>query len=269
MASEVMTLREHLDELRKRLFIVLLFVVLAMVVAFVFRNQIFDILLEPGFGDLDEKPIATEVLETVGVTFKITLMVAFVATLPVVLYQLIMFASPGLTRRERWYLLLFLPAVLIAFGAGVAFGYYVLFPPAFNFLFNFGAENGNAEIRISSYVNVITSLMFWMGVVFQIPLVLFALGRLGVVTPRWLSRFRRFAVLLAFVAAAIITPTFDPVNQTLVAVPIIILYELGILLARVGQWLRRRSRPNQHQEGLVRRMVGKAKFWRWFKRGGG
>ena len=268
MAPGAMTLREHLDELRRRLIIVVAFIIVALIAAFAFRNQLFDFLLEPGFGDLDEKPIAIEVLETVGVTFKVTLLAAFVAALPVALYQLIMFVSPGLTRRERLYLFMFMPGVLIAFGLGAAFAYYVLFPPAFAFLFNFGAENVNPEIRISSYINVVASLMFWMGVVFQIPIVLFALGRLGVVTPRWLSRFRRFAILLAFIAAAIITPTFDPVNQTLVAVPIIVLYEFGILLARIGQRLRRRSENPAPGPGLLRRFCNRLKFWRWFRRGG-
>ncbi|MCY4582073.1 MAG: twin-arginine translocase subunit TatC [Chloroflexi bacterium] len=262
MARE-MTLREHLDELRRRLVIVVVFVILAMVAAFVFRDPIIEFLLEPGFADLDEKPIATEVLETVSVTFKVTLLVAFAASLPVVLYQVIMFASPGLTARERLYIFLFLPGVLIAFGAGVAFGYYVLFPPAFYFLFNFGAENVNPEIRIASYVNVLTSLMFWMGVVFQIPLVLFGLGRLGVVSSRWLLRRWRFAVLLAFVAAAMITPTFDPVNQTLVAVPIIVLYLFGILLARFGERLRRGKREKAASgPGLLRRAGRRLAFWR-------
>ena len=263
MASKEMTLREHLEELRRRLIIVVVFVILAMIVAFVFRNPILAFLLEPGFSQLDEKPIATEVLETVGVTFKVTLLVAFAASLPVVLYHVIMFASPGLTTRERLYVFLFLPGVLIAFAAGVAFGYYVLFPPAFYFLFNFGSENVNPEIRIASYVNVITSLMFWMGVVFQIPLVLFALGRLGVVSSGWLMRRWRFAVLLAFVAAAMITPTFDPVNQTLVAVPIIVLYLFGILLARLGERLRRGTRAKEERgPGLLRRVGRRLAFWR-------
>ena len=263
-----MTLREHLDELRKRLMFSLAFLVLAMVAAFIFRDQAIDFLLEPGFGPLDKRPIATEVLETVGVTFKVSLMVGFVASLPVILYQVIMFVSPGLTGREKLYLFMFLPGVLIAFGGGVAFGYYVLFPPAFDFLFHFGAANVDAEIRIASYMNVITSLMFWMGVVFQIPLVMFALARLGVVTPRWLGRFRRIAVVLAFVAAAMITPTFDPVNQTLVAVPIIVLYELGILLARLGQRLRRRKEPKPVRARWFRRLGRtlrahrKLRFWR-------
>ena len=263
MAEREMTLRDHLEELRRRLFIVLAFVVLSTAAAFFFRERLFDFLLAPGFGDLDEQPIATEVLETVGVTFKVALMAAFAVSLPVALYQAIRFASPGLTRRERLYAFLFLPAVLGSFAAGVAFGYYVLFPPAFAFLFNFAADVVNPEIRISSYINVITSLMFWMGVVFQIPVALFALGRLGVVSPRWLARRWRYAVLLAFVLAAIITPTFDPVNQTLVAAPIIALYLIGILLARLGERLRRGAQARREPgPGLLRRACRKLAFWR-------
>mgnify|MGYP001217861324 CR=1 FL=1 len=234
-----MTLREHLDELRKRLMFSVIFLVIAVVVAFMFRNFLLELILAPGYGDSGDRPIATEVLETVSVIFKVTLMAAFVVSLPVILYQIIMFISPGLTGRERAYLFIMLPAVLLAFAGGTAFAYFVLFPPAFEFLSEFGVEHVDPEIRISSYVSVIVSLMFWMGVVFQIPIVLFTLARFGVVTPRFLARFRRYAIVLAFVAAAIITPTFDPVNQVLVAVPIIILYEIGIVLARLGQRLTR------------------------------
>jgi sec-independent protein translocase protein TatC len=226
-------------------------------------------LLEPGYGGSDDRPIATEVLETVGVIFKVTLMTGFVAALPVILYQVIMFISPGLTGRERAYLYVLLPAVLVAFAGGACFAYFVLFPPAFQFLSEFGIEHVNPEIRISSYVGVIVSLMFWMGVVFQIPLVLFALARFGIVTPRLLSRFRRFAIVLAFIAAAIITPTFDPVNQVLVAVPIIILYELGIILSRVGQRLRKgaaESDARTGRKGRIAKLFGPLrvfKLWRW------
>ena len=236
-----MSLREHLDELRRRLIWVVLFVILSMVIAFVFRDQILSFLLEPGFSKLGERPIATEVLEVVGVTFKVTFMVGLVVSLPVVIYQIVRFVSPGLTKREKVYLLFFIPVILIAFIAGAAFAYYVLFPPAFEFLFNFGTDNVDPEIRVSSYINVVISLMFWMGTVFQIPLVMFILARVGVVTPKWLGRFRKYAVVLAFIAAAIITPTFDPINQTLVAVPIIVLYEIGILMARIGRRLKQRK----------------------------
>jgi sec-independent protein translocase protein TatC len=278
MASEAMTLRDHLDELRKRLMFTVVFLVLTVISAFLFRDLLLEFLLEPGYGSTDDRPIATEVRETVGVIFKVTLMTGFVAALPVILYQVIMFISPGLTRRERAYLYVLLPAVLVAFASGAAFAYFVLFPPAFQFLSEFGIEHVNPEIRISSYVGVIVSLMFWMGVVFQIPLVLFTLARFGVVTPRLLSQFRRFAIVLAFIAAAIITPTFDPVNQVLVAVPIIILYELGIILARMGQRLRKGAAASDARIGRRGRLARLSaalhicKFWRWpsrfWKRGG-
>ena len=247
VGSREMTLKEHLDELRRRLIVTSVFLIIGVITAFVFRNTILRFLMEPGFGDLGSRPIATEVLETVGVTMKVTFMVGFVATLPILLYHLIMFAGPGLTKKEKLYVFLLMPGVLLAFAVGAAFAYYVLFPPAFSFLFTFGAENVDANIRISSYVNVVISLMFWMGMAFQLPLIMFMLARLGLVTPRWLGRFRRFAIVLAFIAAAIITPTFDPVNQTLVAVPIIVLYEFGILLARIGRRLRGRT-PQREME---------------------
>jgi sec-independent protein translocase protein TatC len=265
VASEGMTLREHLDELRKRLMFISLFLVIGVVAAFVFRDYIMEFLLEPGgFDERGEKPIATEVLETVSVMFKVSFMVGFVASLPVILYQLVRFVSPGLTGREKAYLYLFLPGVLVAFAGGAAFAYLVLLPPALEFLFEFGGGIVDPETRISSYISVVTALMFWMGVVFQLPLVLFALARFGIVTPRFLSRFRRFAIVLAFIAAAIITPTFDPVNQTLVAVPIIILYEIGIVLARIGHRLRQGVTPKQERgPGLVRRTGRRLAFWRW------
>ncbi|MCE2469261.1 MAG: twin-arginine translocase subunit TatC, partial [Dehalococcoidia bacterium] len=200
--AEAMTLREHLDELRRRLIIASVFVALATIAAFVFRDPILAFLLEPGFGQRAEKPIATEVLEVVGVTFKVTLMAGFAAALPVVLYQAVRFVSPGLTGRERAYLVILIPGVLLAFAAGAAFAYYVLLPPALAFLFEFGSANVDPEIRVASYVNVVTSLMFWMGVMFQLPIAMFLLARLGVVSPQWLGRFRRYAVVLAFVAAA-------------------------------------------------------------------
>lgn len=237
-----MTLRDHLNELRKRLFIVVIAVVLASIAAFVYREYVMDFLLAPahGFGGApDNKPIYTEPAEMIGVTIKVSLMAGFVVALPIVLYQVIMFVSPGLTRREKTYLFAFLPGLLVAFGLGVAFGYYVMFPPALSFLFSFGTETATPQIRIAPYINLITSLLFWVGIVFELPLVMFLLARLGVVNSRWLARYRRHAVVVAFIAGAIITPTPDPFNQALVAVPIMVLYEVGIWLAKLAERLRR------------------------------
>ena len=143
-----------------------------------------------------------------------------------------MFVAPGLTSRERRYLLAFLPGAMIAFGAGVAFAYFVMTPPALHFLLTFGDDVATPMIRVSNIVNLMVRLLFWMGLAFETPLVIYLLAQLGIVNARMLARFRRYWVVVAFIMAAIITPTFDPVNQALVAVPLLALYELGVLLAK-------------------------------------
>ena len=149
-----------------------------------------------------------------------------------------MFVAPGLTGRERRYLLLFLPMALFAFACGVAFCYFVLIPPALRFLLGF-SDVAQPLIRISNFVNLMVRLLFWMGVAFETPLIMYMLAQLGIVSARQLSRFRRVWVVLAFLLGAIITPTFDPVNQTLVAGPLLVLYELGVLLAKLAGRSRR------------------------------
>ena len=126
-----------------------------------------------------------------------------------------MFVAPGLTPKERRYLLAFLPGALVCFAAGLAFGYFVLTPPALHFLLTFGDDVAVPLIKISNIVNLMVRLLFWMGLAFETPLVMYLLALLGIVNVRKLSRFRRFWVVIAFILAAIITPTFDPVNQAL------------------------------------------------------
>ena len=139
--------------------------------------------------------------------------------MPFVLYQIVRFVSPGLNPSERRYLYALMPAVVVAFILGAAFGYRVLFPPAIHFLLSFGNEIATPYIRIGNYVSLMISLLLWMGVVFETPIVLFFLSRIGIVSPQQLGRQRRYAVVVAFILGALITPTFDPINQTLVAPP--------------------------------------------------
>tara|TARA_B100000949_G_scaffold214691_1_gene210401 strand:- start:466 stop:1167 length:702 start_codon:yes stop_codon:yes gene_type:complete len=213
-------------------------------VAFAFHQQILTLLMEPaqGFAGIpNEKPVYTELTEFIGAAMKASLLVGLFASLPIVLYQLVMFVSPGLSPTEKRYLYSLLPLSLLVFLVGAAFGYRVLFPPMVRFLLSFGSDVATPYIRIGSYVNLMLSLLFWMGVVFETPLVMFFLSKIGVVTAQSLARFRRYAIVIAFILGAIITPTLDPINQALVAVPIILLYEVGILLARVGGRGRKRA----------------------------
>ena len=228
--------QSHLLELRKRLMISALAVVATTIVAFVFHRWIIDFLLRPA--DALNEPgrlVFIDVLEPFGVAMKVSIVTGIVLALPIVLSQIILFVSPGLTSREKRYLYAFLPAVLLAFAAGAAFGYLVLIPPAINFLINFGGEIAEPTVRISSYINLMTMLLFWMGIVFETPLVMLILARFGVVSAAGFARWRRHWIVVAFILGALITPTFDPINQSLVAIPLIILYEVGILLSKLAR----------------------------------
>ena len=234
------TLGEHLDELRKRLFIAAVAMTVGAVIAFVFHRDILEVLKGPAgryLSDPGASLIYTDLTENLGISMKISLMGGFVLALPVVVYELIMFIAPGLTPRERRYLLLFLPGVTVSFVAGVLFGYFVLLPPALRFLLTFNTDIATPMIRVGSYVNLVIRLLFWLGVVFETPVLMYLLAKLRLVSHKSFARRRRIAVVAAFVLGALITPTFDPINQTLVALPIIALYETGIWLA----WLARRG----------------------------
>jgi sec-independent protein translocase protein TatC len=144
-----------------------------------------------------------------------------------------MFASPALTRKEKKYVYIILPWVAFMFLGGVVFGYFVLIPPATRFLTSFGADIATPEIRVGNYVAVVSRLLLSIGVVFEMPVITTFLARLGVLNPKWLSDHRKVGIISAFILAALITPTFDPINQSLVAVPLIVLYEMSIWLARL------------------------------------
>ena len=238
MKEKRLAIGEHLVELRRRLTWSAFAVLLTTGAAFIFHEQILTLLMEPaqGFANMpNEKPIYTELTEFLGIAMKTSLLVGLFAALPFVLYQAVMFVAPGLSPRERVYLYTLLPVSVVVFLAGAAFGYRILFPPAVRFLLGFGSDIATPFIRIGNYVNLMISLLFWMGIVFETPVVLFFLSKIGIVTPEFLARQRRYAVIVAFILGAIITPTFDPINQSLVALPIIVLYEVGIWLAKLAR----------------------------------
>ncbi|MCY3542640.1 MAG: twin-arginine translocase subunit TatC [Chloroflexi bacterium] len=240
--------QDHITELRRRVMYSAIAILITTVIAFIFHEQVLTLLMQPaqGFTNIPSgKPIYTDLTEFISTAMKASLLVGLLTALPFVLYQMVMFVAPGLSPSERRYLYALLPAVVLAFILGAAFGYRVLFPPAIHFLLSFGSDIATPYIRIGSYVSLMISLLFWMGVVFETPIVLFFLSRIGVVSPEQLGRQRRYAIVVAFILGALITPTFDPINQTLVALPIIVLYEVGIWLAKIGARQRSRQRANE------------------------
>ena len=241
MRSREQTLLQHLSELRRRVFICVVAVLAGSDVSFVFFEEIVEILGEPardlGLGTGGEL-IYTEVTELLTTAIKVSFVSGLILASPIIVSQGVMFVAPGLTRQEKRYLFGFMPVVILAFAGGVAFAYYILTPPALHFLLTFGGDIATPLIRISNIINLMIRLLFWMGLAFETPLVMFLLASLGIASASSLGRFRRYWVVVAFILAAMITPTVDPVNQALVAGPLLVLYELGILLA----WLAGRSR---------------------------
>ncbi len=181
------------------------------------------------------KPIYTELTEYLSAAFKVSLFTGIILSTPIIIYQTVMFAAPALNRTEKVYLWILIPLTLVLFVFGAAFGYWILFPPMIKFLLTFGSEIASPYIKIGNYTNIIISLLFWMGLIFETPLIMFFLSKIGVVNYKVLSRFRRHTIVLAFIVGAIITPTIDPITQSLVALPIIIMYEAGIWLSRLAK----------------------------------
>ncbi len=179
-------------------------------------------------------------LEAIGVAevfvnyMGIALLVGFAIAIPVVVYQLVAFFAPGLTGREKRILYIALPFITELFAAGLAFGWFFTIPAALDFLLNFGTASGIIEVKPTpdNFFSSITRLLLWNGLVFELPAIVYLLARLGLVNAKQLAQTRRYAVVVIVIAAALITPTGDPYNLLLLALPMYVLYELGILLAR-------------------------------------
>ena len=224
------TILSHLLELRSRLVKSLIAVAIASVIAFIFYDWIFYILKLPAGGI---NLVYIEMTEMLGTIMKVCLTAGVILAMPYLVYHGIMFVSPALTQKEKKYVYLILPWIALMFLAGIIFGYFILIPPATRFLIGFGADIAAPQIRVGNYVSLVSRLLLAIGLVFEMPVITTFLARLGVLKPNWLSDHRRVAIVFAFILAAIITPTFDPINQSLVAIPLIVLYEMSIWLAKL------------------------------------
>ena len=225
-----LTVLGHLVELRKRLIRSLIVVAITTLLSFIFAKQIFNILIFPAQGI---NLIFIEMTEMIGTYMRVSLVSGIILAMPYLMYELIMFVSPALTRKEKKYIYLILPWIALMFAAGVVFAYFILIPPATRFLITFGSDIATPQIKIGNYISIVTRLLLAIGLVFEMPVLTTFLARIGIITPKWLSDKRRVAIIFAFILAAIITPTFDPINQSLVAIPLVILYEMSIWLAKL------------------------------------
>lgn len=221
---------EHVGELRKRLLIALLALVAATAVSFAFAPKIIALLALPIGGAQNLTSI--EVTENISVFMQVSLLSGFVLALPVILYQVVAFIIPALSAREARWLFLTIPFVFLLFLAGVAFAYLVMLPAALPFLINF--MDIKTTPRLSNYFSFVANLLFWIGVSFETPLVVFILAKLKLITHKQLFKQWRLAVVIIAVLAAVVTPTPDPVNMGLLMLPLSGLYLLSGLMAFIA-----------------------------------
>lgn len=226
-----MSFLDHLGELRDRLIKAALALVIGTTVGFFLATPVLEFLQLP-YG---EAFVTLGPTDSVVAFFRVSLLVGGIIAIPMITYQLLRFILPGLTPKEVRYLLLALPGVTLLFLLGVVFTWYVLIPPAIGFFENFQPTIFRPQWTADLYLGFVTALLFWMGVAFQTPLIFFVIALLGLVSAKSLMRNWRVAIVGAAVAAALITPTIDPVNMFLVMGPLMTLYLLSIVLVAIGR----------------------------------
>lgn len=226
-----MTLLEHLNELRQRLIRATIALIIGVIFGTLFAQRVLKMIVAP-LGD--QTPIAIAPIEATAVFFKVSIVIGLVIAMPFILYQLFMFVAPGLEPREKRYIFIGAPVAGLSFGAGVVFAALVLLPSALPFLQRFLPGIVEQRYSIDLYISFVGSLLLWAGLVFETPLVMYFLAKLGVITHEGFAQARRAVIIGAAVAAAVVTPTTDPVNMLLIMGPFLLLYELGILLARIA-----------------------------------
>jgi sec-independent protein translocase protein TatC len=224
-----MTLQEHLEELRTRIVYSGIAVTIGFVIGIVLAFPALHLIVRlSGLKVL----YAFSPTESFVTWMKVALYIGIAIAMPVLVYQIVRFLAPGLTRNEKRYLFRAIPFVFIMFVLGVLFAFFVVIPRGLKFLHGFGGGTFEANFRASDVISFYLTLLLWIGIVFELPIVMYLLAKLHVMTVRMMGSVRKYAIILIMIAAAIITPTPDPFNMFLVAAPMYLLYEFGILLAR-------------------------------------
>jgi sec-independent protein translocase protein TatC len=230
---EKMPFTGHLEELRSRLVKSAVAVGVSFVLCYAFKEKIFDFLTAPLVAVMapEDHLIYTNLPEAFFTFLKAAFIASLMLSSPVILYQFWMFLAPGLYEKEKKLFLPILALSILFLAGGALFGYFVVFPIGFKFFLGFANDIIRPMPSMKEYLGLSSKLLLAFGLVFELPLVLTFLARLGIVSAAMLQRFRKYSILLAFVVAAILTPP-DVISQILMAVPLIILYEISIIGAR-------------------------------------
>lgn len=236
-AEEKMPFTDHLQELRTRLMRVLVVVGIGCALCWYFKEQLFQIITRPLFQVLPQNShmIYTGLPEAFFNYMKISFFASLFLTSPYILYQLWKFVSPGLYKSEKKYVIPFLLSSTILFIGGILFGYYLALPPAFGFFMEFSSDFLKPMVSLREYLSFSLQLLFAFGISFELPVILFFLAKIGVVSSKTLAKQRKYAILIIFIAAAILTPSPDAFSQIIMAIPLMGLYEIGIFVAKFAE----------------------------------
>jgi sec-independent protein translocase protein TatC len=227
----------HLNALRKHIFRAMAVFILLTIVSLAFATQVVDFLAQP-VGGIDAL-IAIDPTEPINTVMRVSLLTGFAVSFPYIALELWLFAAPGLSPDSRLFGLAAIPIATLFFLAGMAFAFFVFLPTAVPFLVNF--MGFTTQVRPASYIKFVTGIMFWIGIAFEFPLIIYVLARVGIVRGKVLAEQWRLAIVLIAILSAMITPTVDPISMMLVMAPMIFLYFLSIGLAYMAE----RSRVNR------------------------
>jgi sec-independent protein translocase protein TatC len=235
--EEKMPFTSHLEELRTRIIRIMIAAAIGFGVCWYFKEWLFQIITRPLYQVLPPNSfmIYTSLPEAFFNYMKISFYGSLFLTSPYILYQLWKFISPGLYKSEKKYMIPFVISSTILFICGILFGYYLALPPAFSFFVEFSSDFLKPMFSLREYLSLSLKLLLAFGVSFQLPVVIFFLARIGVVSSKMLSRNRRYAILIIFIAAAILTPSPDALTQIIMAIPLMGLYEIGIIVAKLAE----------------------------------
>jgi len=229
-----MSFLDHIEELRWRIIYSLIGVVVFTIVAWIFIDPLVEVVLLKPARDANA---SLQNLRPFGQLFlyvQVALIVGIVASLPNIFYQLWKFIAPALKKRERKYIVWIVFFSTFCFLTGIAFSYFVMLPLAMKFAAQFGSEAIKNEFSIEEYMSIIISVMLAAGVVFELPMVSFFLTKLGILTPKFMRKYRRHAIVIILILAAFLTPGADPVSQVILAVPLVLLYEISIFISKLS-----------------------------------
>ncbi|HAR50083.1 MAG TPA: twin-arginine translocase subunit TatC [Smithella sp.] len=232
-----MSLTEHLVELRKRLTNSLIALGIGFGVCYYYKDLIFDIVTRPLTQVLPKNSylVYTGLTEAFFTYMKVAFFASLIITSPFILYQIWKFIVPGLLPKERKYVVPFVISSSFLFITGVLFGYFVALPPAFEFFVSFNNKYLQAMLSFKDYLSLFVTFLLGFGVSFELPIFIFFLTKLGIVNAKMLSKQRRYAILLIFVVAAVLTPSPDALSQILMAIPLMFLYEVSIFVSKFAE----------------------------------